>query len=104
MTIKDLIADKKKVDEELQGWKRSITSYRRCNECEDFIPQTEINRCVELSEALIKGISVATKLIEDEIKFLEESFTIYDMYCSQCMQIKMFVENRIKYLKSLLEQ
>jgi len=56
MTLKDLIADKKKVDKDI------------LEEC--FCIACDKRRTI--SETLAKGISVATKLIEDEIKWLEE--------------------------------
>lgn len=118
--LKDLIADKKKVDENLnksiKGCNASLTpSYDKEKLCcgkpdSNFdnkiaycdICQSKIDLSKVKSTELAKGISIATKLIEDEIKFLEDTFE-YPMH-NLLKPLQLRLESRIKYLKSLLEQ
>lgn len=101
MTLKDLIADKKKVDEENN--KHGLGS---CNCKTEFICITQMHECLKESITLAKGISVATKLIEDEINFLEILYgELCIKYSNQHGEYEYKdIEDRIKYLKSLLEQ
>lgn len=101
MEIKDLIADKKKIDEEME---------LNANHCD-----VEYYENKARGEEIEKGISVATKLIEDEIKVLEtieEHFAYLGTKLNYLIvsrgikldELPLNLEDRIKYLKSLLEQ
>jgi hypothetical protein len=92
--LNSLRADKKKVDEILEGV-RTIKGYYDCQDC--------IKHKAE-SQALAKGISVATKLIEDEINFLELLYgELCIKYSNQHGEYEYKdIEDRIKYLKGLL--
>lgn len=110
--IKDLIADKKKVAEGCKKFIRNSMEedsifcgvefiyYEDEIDDPDLTPHraTELcDKCNTKIDTLGKGISVATKLIEDELRFLD---SIKANIIGRCYTI---TEDRIKYLKSLLD-
>jgi hypothetical protein len=103
MEIKTLIQEKEK---ELKGWRNSITSYKRCVECNDFLPETEINRCVEIIETLKQCQTIEDENIKKEIEFLDGiiicGFTTDDEMHKELREHNMLIESKIKELKQQL--
>lgn len=93
--LNSLREDKKEVDERIK-----ILELSECaKDIECYEHQDWIEAKIE-GRALTKGISVATKLIEDEIKFLK---TLPTQSGRASIYQREKVVDRIKYLKGLLE-
>ena len=92
--LKDLIADKKIIKEisKIRPTKEEVDKMNEWAWIQDELPI----KSYKLGYA--KGISVATELIEDEIKFIEDN----NYGCWECSKHEKF-NDRINYLKSLLE-
>lgn len=102
--LNSLREDKKEIDEEIKELEEIYTNfYNPCSYNEIY----NINK--KKSKSLAKGISVATKLIEDEISFLEslglvkikedENLEFSTVYQNDTYNL---VNDRIKYLRGLL--
>lgn len=62
----------KEVTEEGKSWRKSVTSYKRCEVCNDFLPQTEMNRCQNILDALELG----KQAVEEETKELKQMYEL----------------------------